>query len=210
MMKCPRAFDPQGSRTLRETVQTTDASTLTDDPSGYGWISILLHWLTAIAIIAIWIIGKSILNADSTEIDARRALHVSIAASVWLIILFRIAWRFRSGHPRVRGLGKRTHTIAKTAHYIMLAVLIVMLVSGPLMVWSGGHAVVIFEALSIPAPVAQSESLRSFAWTLHSRAAMVLLVLVIVHIGAALKHLMFHTDDTIVRMLWPEKKTENQ
>ena len=37
-----------------------------------------------------------------------------------------------------------------------------------------------------------------------------LFVLVIVHIGGALKHLMFHTDDTIVRMLWPGRTDEKE
>lgn len=195
---------------LRESAQATNASALTDTHSVYGWVSILLHWLTGLFIIVLWLVGKSILNAEPEEIDARRALHVSMAASAWLIVLLRIVWRFRSGHPRVRGLTDRTHRIAKTAHYIMLFLLLVMLLSGPVMVWTSGHPVLIFDAVSVPGPFAESETLREFAWTVHSRAALVLSILVVVHIGAALKHLMFHSDDTIVRMLWPGNKTETQ
>lgn len=194
----------------RESEPTPPVSALIDTHAVYGWISILLHWITAIFIVALWLLGKNILNADTTEIDARRALHVSIAASAWLIVLFRIAWRFRSGHPQVRGLTTRTHTIAKTVHYIMLLLLLVMLVSGPIMVWAGGFPVVIFDTVSIPAPIGASEALRESAWAIHSRAALGLLILVVVHVGAALKHLMFHSDDTIVRMLWPGKTTENK
>ncbi|MDP6993860.1 MAG: cytochrome b/b6 domain-containing protein [Woeseiaceae bacterium] len=201
---------PKGARTLRESAQTNESSTLIDHAENYGWISILLHWLTAAALIAIWIIGKSILGGNSTEVDARRALHVSVAGSMWLVVLFRVAWRFRSGHPRVRGLATRTHYLAMSVHYVVLVLLVAMLISGPVMVWADGHAVVLFDTLTIPAPFAESESTRSLAWTLHSQAALALAILVILHIAAALKHLMFHSDDTIIRMLWPGKNTENQ
>ncbi|MDH3440436.1 MAG: hypothetical protein OEM63_06775, partial [Gammaproteobacteria bacterium] len=62
---------------LRESAQATNASALTDTHSVYGWVSILLHWLTGLFIIVLWLVGKSILNAEPEEIDARRALHVS-------------------------------------------------------------------------------------------------------------------------------------
>ena len=203
-------LQPKGTRTLRKSSRPVESSTLIDNAATYGWISILLHWLTAVAIIAIWIIGKSILNEDSTEVDARRALHVSVAGLMWLVVLFRIVWRFRSGHPRVRGLTTRTHYLARSVHYVMLVLLIAMLISGPVMVWADGHAIVLFDSLTIPPPFAESEPKRSLAWTLHSQAAIALASLVILHIAAALKHLMFHSDDTIIRMLWPEKNTENQ
>jgi cytochrome b561 len=176
-----------------------------DSDTRYGWTSILLHWITTFAVIALWLIGKSIFSSEPETVDARRALHVSIAASAWLVILFRIAWRFREGHPRVRGQSMRIHRIAKAAHYAMLMLLLAMLLSGPLLVWAGGNGIGIFGLVSIPSPFAASDALRSVAWYLHSKAAMLLFVLVLVHIGGALKHLMFHSDDTIVRMIWPGK-----
>lgn len=193
---------------LHEPEQATNSSALIDTSSIYGWVSILLHWLTGVLVIVVWIIGKSILDSGSMEIDARRALHISIAASAWLLILVRIAWRFRSGHPRVHGLTDRTHNIAKMAHYLMLLLLLALLISGPIMVWADGHAVVIFGAVSIPGPVGESESLREIAWTVHSRAALGLLLLFFLHVAGALKHLMFHSDDTIIRILWPTRPGE--
>jgi cytochrome b561 len=181
------------------------AAPIRDSDTRYGWTSILLHWITTIAVIALWLIGKSIFSSEPETVDARRALHVSIAAGAWLVILFRIAWRFREGHPRVRGQSMRIHRIAKAAHYAMLMLLLAMLLSGPLLVWAGGNPIGIFGLVSIPAPFAASDALRSLAWYLHSKAAMLLLVLVLLHIGGALKHLMFHSDDTIVRMIWPGK-----
>lgn len=182
---------------------------LYDTGSIYGWISILLHWVTAVIVIALWFLGRSIMNLPLEEADGRRGLHVSVAATAWLLLILRAAWRFRSGHPHARGQSDFIHRIAVIAHYAMLTVLLLMLLSGPLMVWAGGRPIVIFDAIRIPGPIAEAETLGDLARFIHSNAAMVLFWLVILHIGGALKHLMFHTDDTFARMIWPGKDSRN-
>ena len=183
-------------------------STLYDSQSVYGWISILLHWITAIAIVALWFLGKAILAGTAEDVSARRSLHISWAASAWLLFLARVVWRAWSGHPHVRGQTDRIHIVAKSVHYASLVTLLIMMVSGPLTVWARGFPVNVFGWFSVPAPIAASERLADTAYFVHSNAAALLLVLVLVHIGGALKHLMFHTDDTIVRMLWPGRPME--
>ena len=184
-------------------------SNLYDRKSVYGWISILLHWLTAIVIIVLWLLGQSISLITPEDVDSRRALHVSIAASAWLVLVLRIAWRFRSGHPHVNGQSLNIHRIAKTAHYVMLIALLLMLVSGPLMVWASGNTIGIFGWLAIPGPVGESESLGELAHFVHSNSALLLFWLVMLHIGGAVKHLMFHADDTIARMIWPGRQRDS-
>ncbi len=189
--------------------QKQDASSrLYDSAEIYGWISILLHWTTTIIVIALWFIGMSILDAPSEEANEWRQLHISIAASAWLLIFFRIIWRLRSGHPHVRGQSVFIHRVARFAHYGMLSFLAVMLLSGPLLVWSSGKQISAFDVLVISGPFGESETLRSFAWLLHSNASLFLFVLILLHIGGALKHLMFHTDETIIRMIWPGRQNK--
>jgi len=186
-----------------ENRQGVAVSRLTDTPSSYGWVSIAVHWLIAVAVIALWFLGQRIESAGTADIDARRALHVSVAATAWLFVLFRIVWRFRAGHPQVRGQTLLTHRLAKSAHYLMLGLLLLMLLSGPTMVWAGGQAISLFDLMMLPGPVGASAELQEFAHVVHEFAARGLFLLVLVHIAGALKHLMFHSDDTIVRMLWP-------
>ena len=186
-----------------------ERSRFADTSISYGWVSIVLHWLTATVVIALWFLGQSIDSAEAGNVATRRTLHVSVAASAWLVVLLRILWRFRAGHPKVRGLTERTHRIAMWTHYLMLFLLALMLLSGPLAVWATGQAIVIFETLVIPSPITVSDELQEFARTVHSISARGLFLLVLIHIGAALKHLMFHTDDSIVRMLWPPRNIEH-
>ena len=131
---------------------------------------------------------------------------MSIGITVWLLIAFRIVWRIRAGHPRSRGLTDRTHRLAKIAHYLLLAAISLMLLTGPLMVWANGASIPVFSRFSIPGPIPESEALREFAYAIHVVSANVLLWLTLLHIAGALKHLMFHADDSFARMLWPGRE----
>ena len=194
---------------MREPASPRRQSSLEDTPATYGWISIGLHWFAAAVIIALWLVGKGIATADGVAADARRALHVSIAASAWVILAFRVAWRFRSGHPHVRGQSDAIHAVAKVTHYASLLAVVGMLVSGPVMVWARGNPIDILGAVSIPGPFGADADLAVLAHDVHAGSAALLFAIVLLHVGGALKHLMFHTDDTIVRMLWPARPLED-
>lgn len=161
--------------------------TTRDSGDSYGWISIAAHWLSAVVIIAMWFIGKSIMSQGPDGIDARRTLHVTIGLAAWLPLAARIIWRVLVPHPHVAGQSRFIHRVARATHYIILTVTTVMMLSGPLLAWA----------------ILDHEVLASNVRAIHATTAMILLILVIVHILGALKHLMFHEDETIVRMLWP-------
>ena len=91
-------------------------------------------------------------------------------------------------HPRARGQSLLIHRVARTVHYVMLAGIAVMMLSGPLMI--------LFD----------SKAVTDVAHLIHATTASAMLALVLIHIGGTLKHIIFHEDDTIVRMLWPRKR----
>ncbi|MDP1930891.1 MAG: cytochrome b/b6 domain-containing protein [Gammaproteobacteria bacterium] len=167
----------------------SNSSSLYDQSSSFGWISIALHWSTAVAVIALWLVGKSISWLPAEDIDARRSLHIMIGLIAWLPLVLRIVWRWKVKHPRAFGQSARTHTVARVTHYLILAALAVMILSGPVM------------AFFLP----EANSLTNIALTLHANAANVLLMLIVLHVGGALKHLMFHDDETVARIFVPRR-----
>jgi len=162
---------------------------LLDKKNSFGWLSIGLHWFSTFAIILLWLIGQSIALQSVEQMDARRSLHVTVGLIAWLPLVARIAWRIKSGHPHVNGQTLMTHRLAKVAHYGMLMVLMIMLISGPFMAWA----------------IPDRSDLAEFSFIFHSFAAKALAVLVVLHILAALKHLMFHEDETIARIFLPRR-----
>ncbi|MGB4247138.1 MAG: cytochrome b/b6 domain-containing protein [Pseudohongiellaceae bacterium] len=162
---------------------------LHDQPNSFGWISIALHWTTAVAVIALWFIGKSIVWLPAEEMDQRRSLHITIGLIAWLPLAARIVWRLRVKHPRAEGQSEREHKVARVAHALMLVVLSLMILSGPVMAWS----------------LPERTALSNFALAIHGNAANVLFVLIVLHVAGALKHLMFDDDETIARIFVPRK-----
>lgn len=167
----------------------TKRSSLLDQPDSFGWISIVLHWSTALAIIALWLIGKSIAFQSPELVDARRTLHVTLGLMLWLPFAGRIVWRLFAAHPRSAGQSLLTHQIAKTAHFLMLAVLGLMLISGPLLAWLSTEPGRLVNTLLF----------------VHSNTANLFAILIAVHLLGALKHLMFHDDETIARIFVPRR-----
>ena len=165
-------------------------SSLHDQEESFGWISIALHWFATVAIILMWFIGQSIASLPAPEMDARRSLHITLGLIVWLPLVARILWRIKSRHPRVKGQSLLTHRLAKGAHYLMLVVLGILLLSGPLMAWA----------------IPRSTNVMEIAFVFHANAAMALALLVVLHVLAALKHLMFHDDETIARIFLPRRE----
>lgn len=186
-----------------------ERSTLFDRSDRFGWVSIVLHWLTAVVVIVLLFFGKTLAIIDAADVAAQRALHMSIGITAWLLIAARIVWRVRSSHPRSRGLKPLTHRLAKYSHYLLLAALSMMLISGPLMAWAGGNAIPVFGWFSLPGPVGELPALQTAMHSVHAFCGNVILWLSVLHVTAAFKHLMFHDDDSFARMLWPGREAKS-
>ena len=180
-----------------------------DRADGYGWVSIALHWLAALLVVTLWMVGQSIEFSDPRDAPSRRALHVSIGAIAWIWLAARIGWRWRHGHPRTAGLSAMSFAVARATHVLLLITIATMLVSGPLMVWAGGDAIEIFSAVLLPSPFSEGASLAALARRVHGLSATVLVLLSIVHVSGALFHLMFRDDDSFVAMLWPARRKDS-
>src|SRR5437588_11577638 len=74
----------------RETARPV-AVRLMDTASGYGWISIALHWLAAAFVLTMWTIGT--MSQSAPEGDSRLVdLHTTIGVSAYALLWLRILW----------------------------------------------------------------------------------------------------------------------
>ena len=163
---------------------------IVDKPDSFGWISIALHRAAAAIVLSMWFIGQSISAQSSVDgINNIRDLHIAVGLVSWVLLVGRIVWRIKHGHPRVDGQTLRTHRIARSVHYSMLLLLGCMLLTGPSLAWLSSSHSELFPLILL----------------VHRTSANILFAIIVLHILASLKHLMFHEDDTIVRMLMPKK-----
>lgn len=178
-----------------------------DTPAGYGWISIILHWLTAVIIIVLLFSGSSIDVEDPAARTDARNFHTSIGISWYVLLLGRIIWRAFVGHP---GPNQRQQgvffVIGKWVHYVLLVALLGMLLSGPAMAWASGTDIVVFDWFQIPAAANPSSALRDALHVVHGSCAIIILVGVVLHIGGVYKHTAFNHDGTLVRIIVPTRE----
>jgi len=177
-----------------------------DAPSGYGWLSIALHWLNAVAVVMLWFIGNKMTGPRIAEPEAAELLrvHTSVALTVYALIWLRIGWRLYAGHPRgLPDQGRLPFMLARAVHYTLLMPIAVMLISGPLQVWLAGDAIGFFSLGSIPSPFAPNERFAEVFETAHRWGGNVLLVAALTHMTAAARQLVFAQGETARRMTAP-------
>lgn len=181
---------------------------MNDTATGYGWISIALHWVTAVVILYLLYLGSSIgsFEGDQRLLAVRR--HTSVAIVSYLLLLARIVWRFVCGHPGpTREQRGWAFTLGKYTHYGMLAALVLMLVSGPLLQFSYGRDIEVFDWFVIPTPMAASFGLAGFLHAVHSTSALVIFLGIVLHIGGVYKHTAFNQDGTLAKIIIPGRES---
>jgi cytochrome b561 len=173
-----------------------------DTRTGYGWISIALHWITAIVILTLWFVGGSIQTDLAAGSDATLRLHTSIAISAYLLLWIRVVWRFKQGHPAaMAGQAGVFYEIGKYTHYVILAAVGMMLISGPLMVWSRGAVIHVWDWFAIPGPFDADMGLYSAFHWVHVWCSRIIIVGTVLHLGGVYKHAAFNQDGTFGKML---------
>jgi cytochrome b561 len=190
---------------------TRKPSRLRDTSSGYGWLSIALHWITGIVVLALLFLGSSISSAAPEERTGAVLLHTSIAISSYAFLWARIVWRFAQGHPGPLPNQRRAFfLIGRAVHYATIVAMALMLVSGPLMAWSAGQPIGVFDWFSIPSPIGAHYALHDFLLWVHSSSAIVIVIGVVLHLGGVYKHAAFDQDGTFGKMLTPAKSGEDR
>ena len=172
-----------------------------DQRDGYGWVSILLHWATAAVIITLWFIGDSIVSDGS---GATRRLHTTVALSAYVLLAVRIWWRFKYGHPRpLPTQAKWVYGLGVAMHWFMVGAIVTALVTGPLQALTAGQPLYLF---SLAIPTFAVPWLFAPMHLLHHWATNGLMIAVLIHFMAVMKHISVDRDGSFDRLMLPPDK----
>ena len=178
--------------------------------NGYGWLSIILHWLAAIAVITLLVIGfRAEFAGDAGDREARAMLmgwHISLGASFALILLARVFASYAQPRPQPPEQAPILKFLSTATHQVLLLAILLQVISGPLAVWSGGRAINVFDLFSIPTPFAErNQGVHELAEVLHGIGRWALIGALSLHVLGALKHVLIDRDGVLQRMLAPAK-----
>ena len=176
-------------------------------PSQYDWISITLHWVTAIAVIGLFAVGLWMvdLNYYSQWYKPVPHWHKSVGLLLAFATIFRLLWRSFNAHPEIKGAAWEIIS-AKLAHGAMYLLMFSLFISGYLISTADGRSIDVFNWFSVPALGELFENQADIAGEVHYYLALSLIALVVIHAIAALKHHFINKDNTLTKMLGVKEK----
>lgn len=171
--------------------------------SRYGLITIILHWLVAILVISLFILGLWMVDLDYYDRWYRRApdLHKSTGVLLFFIMLFRLIWNTLNKRPQLLpGNNPLEGKIARTVHIVFYILLFAVMLSGYLISTADGRPIEVFGTIKVPATLTGLEKQEDIAGFVHLVLAIILISLSSFHGLAALKHHFINHDKTLIRM----------
>ncbi len=173
--------------------------------TNYGLIHIGLHWTVAAMIAVLLPLGLWMTGLDYYDPWYRKGpdLHRAIGIMLGLVLMIRISWRLGSGIPCPLQSSGWQLTAAHTAHLLLYLLPVMLIISGYLISTADGRAVDVFGWFEIPATLQGIEGQEDIAGDIHFALAMLLLTVIVLHAGAALRHHFILKDDTLLRMYRP-------
>ncbi len=179
----------------------------------YGTVAMSLHWLIAVLLIGNICLGlyfSDLPHADPNKF-ALVQLHKSIGLTVLVLSVARLIWRLINPVPPLpRSMSAPLRFLAHASHFILYFLMIAIPLSGWLLVSSSplGLPTMYFGLFSWPhiwfiADLAREQKilLRDNFTLVHVVLAWSAIVLLPLHIAAALFHQFIRGDDVLKRML---------
>ena len=173
-------------------------------PNSYGWVSIILHWLGAIFIIGLFVLGILMVDWDYTHpwyYDAPH-FHESLGIIFVILLIFRLIWRQINPKPMPLATSELQRRVASFAHHLLYLLMVAIPISGYLISSADGRAVKVFQWFEVPAIVDNIDNLATISGNIHYWLSIAIIALTVLHIAAALKHHFVDKDDTLKRIIY--------
>ncbi len=169
----------------------------------YGTTAIALHWLIFTLIACGFALGVYMVDLPLSPQKLKYfAWHKWIGVAVFAMAVVRLGWRLAHPAPELPATMSIWQQRAATANLVLLYVLILAI---PLIGWlyssATGVPTVFLRLAQLPDLLAKDEALAELLRFVHVMLNYTLLMLVIIHVAAALKHHLVDRDDVLVRML---------
>ncbi len=172
-----------------------------DTSEGYGIVSRLFHWLMAIAIFAMFVLGLWMVRLDyySPYYNSAPDLHRSVGMILLFVLLVRWIWRATNPKPSDAELSPLEQKASYIVHWGFYVLLLALLISGYLISTPDGDPISVFGWFDVPSLI-QMRGLESRAGYVHRILAYATIALATVHGLAALKHHYVDKSSILTRM----------
>lgn len=174
----------------------------------WGWLSVIFHWLTALAVIGLFASGIWMVDLTyySEWYTTAPHWHKSVGMLLLFIVIVRLAWRLLNPTPAHEASVSRPERIAAAIAQVLLYLLLfTVLLAGYFIPTANGEPVEVFGWFTVPASLTGLDNFgmaqEDLAGTIHKYAAWTLVIVAGIHAAGALKHHFIDRNATLKRML---------
>ena len=175
-------------------------------PNRYGSVAIAFHWLTAVLVLAAFVMGPggSEHRVYSAARDFDRQVHEVLGLAVFGLTLIRLAWQVFAApvqHPDMPLWMIRASKAMRVLLYLLLVVTPVTAVLGA---WLEGHPLTLGLLGNVPPMIPEAHAVGLLIADIHTILGDAIMWLAGLHAAAALFHHFMLRDEVLHSML-PEK-----
>lgn len=177
-----------------------------DEPRGYSLFIRILHWTMAFIMVTMVIAGILMVNVYNTFNATTGFLydyHRGMGFVLLILVVVRLlAYRFSTPpSPLPDSMPQKHKNLAVIVHFLLYAALIIH----PIFGWYATNAwgvknIPIFGLFNLPALVEKDRELGNFLLAIHGYVGFFIAGLIVLHIAAALMHLIVKRDGVFQRM----------
>jgi len=168
----------------------------------YGFITIFIHWLMAFIMIGMLAVGLYMVELPIGSLKLKLyGWHKAFGLLVLFLAAFRLVWRIVNMTPSLDSLPILERLAARFVHWIFYIIMFAMPLTGWLITSAAGLPASFFGLFTMPNLIEPNEDLRLFFSSIHQFLAYGLIILIILHVSAALKHHFINKDDILRRMI---------
>ena len=167
----------------------------------YGVTAKALHWLVVVLLIIQYSIGWFMpdIHRGMTP-GSPMVLHVSFGMLILILIAFRLGWRLTHPVPPESSLPAWQRYGAEAVHWLLYVLLLATAMTGWLFASFRGWSMSLFSVIPLPMLSANPDAGRFInGW--HQYLEWALLIVIGLHVLAALTHLFIYRDRIMQRML---------
>jgi cytochrome b561 len=174
----------------------------------YSPPAIVLHWLVALLIFVAFPLGLYMADLPLSPVKLKLfSYHKWIGITVLLLAGIRVVWRLTHTPPplsaSIAGWQIRASAVV---HGLLYLLILAIPLTGWLMSSAKGFQTVWFGVLPLPDLIGKDKALGELLAEVHETLNYILLVLVILHVGAALKHHFIERQPFLQRMGWGKQE----
>lgn len=178
-------------------------SVMSEPRNRYSGVSLVFHWLTAALVLTQVLLITAHEATDGPMSREFVQIHKSVGLTILMLTLARIGWRLANpALPLPDAMPKWEKLAARGTHILFYVLMIGLPLGGWAASSAGGRVIEWFGLFQWPAlPLPHDKGLARDFMDAHEAGVKALYVLLVLHVGAALKHQFLDRDNVLHRML---------